>query len=209
MSKFSGKCDFYDHLCMGHNDLLEAFEEFKRKSGGVLYQHVLIREVNEWNQDFIKAHCPQFDYQKHVWQDPDKRYKCGFKEVVTYTYTYHNKNYTLKEINKKGVYITKEIPFNTLLDLVPYFPYVVSACCSSKDLEIVYLSNKSYVDRQEDEFFKHGIDSEGPTHYRKKLADAYLEICKDYFLKDVEERTKIVPLTDIFEDQVKEGDTSW
>ena len=39
MSKFSGKCDFYDHIFM-HADReneIDAFNEFKDKTGGIIH----------------------------------------------------------------------------------------------------------------------------------------------------------------------------
>lgn len=38
---------------------------------------------------------------------------------------------------------------------------------------------------------QHGIESSSAEHYRKELADFYLEVCREYFLKDIEERTQV------------------
>ena len=47
------------------------------------------------------------------------------------------------------MYITVEIKFATLLDLIPYYPYIISICYSDKDKEIVYISTTSEVDELE------------------------------------------------------------
>ena len=58
MSKFSGKCDLYDHIMMEKtypdsknpniliSNELECFEIFKKRTGGKLYQHLKIELTN-------------------------------------------------------------------------------------------------------------------------------------------------------------------
>lgn len=46
MSKFSGKCDLYDHIYIIHGQGLsekEAFERFKDATGGIIYKHYTIK----------------------------------------------------------------------------------------------------------------------------------------------------------------------
>lgn len=213
MSRWSGKADLADHIAgMGgwydkdgnpvkfgqegvgayYSDELQDFREFKRRTGGVIYQHKYIKNVDEWNQDLIAKKCPNFKVIKHINKTTDKRTKEGYREVVSYTYEYWGKEYTQKEINKRGVYITVEIHFDTLLDIIKYYPYIVSACCSDEDKMTVYISNESFVDEEYEEHLKHGWDSGMRDHYNKELAEHYLEVVKEYYLKDIDERTAYI-----------------
>jgi len=215
MSKFSGKCDLFDHIAgqggwfnkegqpvkfgeegvgVYYSDEFLDFEAFKKKTGGVIHQHHKIK-VDEYNQEFVKEHCKFFDYKKHVWQDPDKRCKCGFKEVITYTYIYYDKKYTLKELNKRGVYIETDIHFDTLLDLIPYYPYIVSCAACDGDKQYVVISKESFVDSEFKEHLQYGWIS--GVDYKKKLQEHYLEVCRDYFLYKLEERTKIIDIKNL------------
>lgn len=220
MSKFSGRCDLYDHIGgMGgwydrdgnpvkfgqegigayYSDELQDFREFKRRTGGVIYQHKYIKNVDEWNQDLIAKKCPNFKVIKHIDKITDKRKKDGYREAVSYTYEYWGKEYTQKEISKRGVYITVEIHFDTLLDIIKYYPYLVSACCSNEDKMTVYISNESFVDEEYEEHLNHGWDSNMKAHYDKELAEHYLEVVKEYYLKDLDERETFISLADGFD----------
>lgn len=208
MSRWSGKADFADHIAgMGgwydrdgnpvefgqkgvyayYSDELKDFRAFKEKTGGVMYQHKRIKNIDEWNQKFIKDHCPGFNYVEHVNKIADKRCKSGVREEKYFTYTYFGQEYTQKEINKKGVYITVEIHFDTLLDIIKYYPYIVSSCYSSEGKHIVYLSDRSFVDEEYDRHLQHGFEGL-KADYDKKLAEHYLEVAKDYYLRDLDER---------------------
>ena len=87
MSMFSGRCDFADCIAgLGgwydkdgnpvkfgqegvgayYSDELQDFREFKRKTGGVMYQHKRINKIDEWNQDFVASKCSNFKIIKHV-----------------------------------------------------------------------------------------------------------------------------------------------
>ena len=213
MSKMSGKCDLYDHIGgMGgwydrdgnpvkfgdenvhvyYSDEMQDFIEFKRRTGGVMYQHMRI-EVTELNQKLVSKKCKQFKVIEHVERVKDKRLKSGEKEKTTYTYEYFGKEYkTLKELNKKHVYITKEIHFDTLLDIIPYYPYIVSTSFSDKDKAIVYLSNKSFVDEEEELALKHGWERSSTDFYRKELQDHYREVVLRYYNPAGREQTELV-----------------
>lgn len=215
MSRWSGKADLADHIAgMGgwydkdgnpvkfgqegvgayYSDELQDFREFKRRTGGVIYQHKYIKNVDEWNQDLIAKKCPNFKVIKHINKTTDKRTKEGYREVVSYTYEYWGKEYTQKEISKRGVYITVEIHFDTLLDIIKYYPYIVSACCSDGNKMTVYISNESFVDEEYEEHLNHGWDSTMKARYDKELAEHYLEVVKEYYLKDIDERTNLLDL---------------
>lgn len=201
MSKFSGKCDLYCHIAgqggwydrngnpvkMGegsgpyYSNEMNDFLAFKKATGGVIYQHMKIK-VDPWNQDLVEKKCPGFKVNKHTKTISDKRTKKGEKEITYYTYTYYGKEYdTLKDLNKKHVYITKEIKFNTLLDIIPYYPYIVSSCCSSDGKQTVFISSQSYVDEQEETALQYGRESSMVAYYRKELQDHYREVVLRWF----------------------------
>jgi len=209
MSRWSGKCDLFDHIAgQGgwfnsegqpikfndpdyhgpyYSDELKDFEAFKEKTGGVIHQHYKI-QVDEYNQDFVKEHCKFFNFIKlDGGFVTDTRCKSGQRKLPdSYVYTYYNKTYgSLKELNKHGVYIETDIHFDTLLDLIPYYPYLVTVCGDS----YVVISNESYVDEQFKKHLNHGWISE--IDYKKELQKHYLEVCKKYFLYKLDERTKV------------------
>lgn len=211
MSVFSGKCDLADHIFgMGgyydkdgnsvkfgqegvgcfYSDELRDFEAFKKQTNGVIYQHRNIPQVTRDNQEFVKEHCPHFDFIMHVNYIPDKRIKSGYKKQISYTYEYWGKEYTQKELKKKGgVYITVEIHFETLLDIIKYYPYIVCFSCG----DAVVISNESYVDEHYQSALECGYNTR-KQYEDKRLADHYKDVCKNYILYKLEERTKIIPL---------------
>lgn len=214
MSRFSGKCDLFDHIAgMGgwydkdrnpvkfgqegvgayYSEELQDFEAFKKATDGVIYQHKCIKKITEWNHNFVAEHCSQFEVLKHERVVADKRKKDGQRTDVYYTYKYWGKEYTQKEISQRGVYITVEIKFDTLLDLIKYYPYIVSFCCSSDGKQTVYITNESFVDEEFDDMLQHGHLAR-KDHYEKELANHYLYVCKTYFLPKLDERTKQISL---------------
>ena len=211
MSRWSGKFDLFDHIAgMGgwfdkdgnevkfgqenvnvyYSDELRDFEAFKKATGGVMYQNVKIG-VDEYNQDFIKKHCSHFDYIKTVNEVVDKRCKEGKKEIVSYEYIYFDKKYTLKEINKKGVYISVPIHFETILDIIKYYPYIVTASGSSSGKQTVFISKESYVDTMHKEFLECGLES-NREFYDKALAKHYIKVVDAYFQYELTRRTVLV-----------------
>lgn len=202
MSKFSGKCDLYDHMMMlvSHqkgnvyvSDEYECFNEFKRRTQGKLYQHYLIK-VTTNNQNFVAEHCPHFSINTHTVSKPDKRSKSGKKDYTTYTYEYYNKKYnTLQELNKHGVYITIEIKFNTLLDLIPYYPYIITCMFSDKEKSTVYISNESFVRSEFKSGLQYGYISQ--LNYAKILQEHYKQVILRYFDPAGREITETVTLT--------------
>ena len=200
MSRFSGKCDLYDHIMMYkhrtaegsdkkedlekarvlYSDEMECFKIFMERTGGILYQHKRLK-VDEFNQSFIEKKCLSFKVISNTEQVPDKRSKTGYKWKTTQTYEYYGREYTLKEINKRGVFITTEIHIKTLLDLIPYYPYIVSMCASNKDKETIYISDRSYAESEYDEHLQHGWESNMIHYYRDKLQDHYREVVLRYY----------------------------
>lgn len=200
MSIFSGKCDVFDTMsgCAGYylkdgtpvkmgegsgpyySDEYQDFLEFKRRTGGVLHQHKVLK-VTPWNQDEAVKFCPELEVIEHKKIVPDKRQKSGQREDIYYTYKYWGKEYTLKELNKHKVYITIDIHFDTLLDLIPYYPYIVSMSYSSNDKQIVYISSQSFVDEEVDDHLEHGSYFDYWQHYKKKLQEHYQEVVLRYY----------------------------
>lgn len=202
MSVFSGKCDLCDHIMMYkhrtkegsdrpedlekahvyYSDEMECFQEFMKRTGGVLHQHKCLT-VTEFNRSLIEKLNPSFKVLKHTRQVADKRTKTGTREEVYYTYEYYGKEYTLKEINKRKVYITVDIKIKTLLDLIPYYPYIVSTCwCNGEDeKETIYISDRSFVEEEYDKHLQWGYESEMINHYRNELQDHYRSVVLRYF----------------------------
>lgn len=201
MSVYSGKCDLFDHISgkggwfdkdgnpvkfsdpnvhVLYSDEWLDFLAFKKSTSGVMYQHRKIT-LTPWNHEEVKKLCKEFDYQEHTRTVPDKRAKNGQREEKYLTYTYYNKEYTLKELNNKGIWITIDIHFDTLLDLIPYYPYLVSVCYHSDGKEIIYISQQSFVDEELDDHLEHGWYSDFWQHYKKKLQDHYQEVVLEHY----------------------------
>lgn len=214
MSKFSGRADLYDLMCgQGgwytkdgtpiklnedtgpyYSDEYLDFLEFKRKTKGTLYQRHKVT-VTEYNQEFVKEHCQAFNYIRHERVVADKRCKDDKRTEYFYEYHYYDKKYTLKELNKHGVYVTIDIHFDTILDLIPYYPYIVSSCYSDDEKEKVFISKESSVISEQDEFYERGHFSDSWQWYTKELQEHYFEICRDILCYKLEERTKTVTIT--------------
>ena len=200
MSIWSGKCDLADHLSFCkmrtkdgsdkkedldkarvlYNDEMECFKIFKQRTGGVLHQHKRI-EVTEDNQDFVANRCGNFKIIPHTEKVIGKNGK--EREKTTYTYNYWGTEYkNLKELNKHHVYIVIDIHFDTLLDLIPYYPYIVSASYWNEDKEVVFISNESWVITERDKHYQYGYDGNGMAeHYMKALQDHYREVVLRWF----------------------------
>lgn len=186
MSRFSGKCDLYDHIMMEYRqtkdtiqDELRCFDAFKAKTHGVIHQHRKVK-VTKWNRDFVKEHCNVFDYIDEEYEVSDKRCKNGVSKRVRSTYTYWGKEYTLDELNEKEeVYITIDIPFDTILDIIPYYPYIISVAACHEDSEYIVLSNESFVDSNYLEKLSYGLPETYPSWYKGELQKHYIDVCKE------------------------------
>lgn len=211
MSCFSGKYDLFDAICMRkhrtitgsdkksdlekssvlYNDELECFNIFKQETGGELYQLISVKDINEYNQDFIAKNCFfPFKIIKHKEERQDKRLKSGFRNVIFYTYEYCGKSYTKEQLKKaSGVSIVKKIKFNTLLDLIPYYPYLVNMQCWNNNKLKIYISKESYVESSINDNLQRGFISPMLEIYKKDLQKHYLEVCKNYFLFEITTRT--------------------
>lgn len=200
-SVYSGKCDLFDWMGglagwydkdgnpvefgtegvgVYYSDEYQDFLEFKKQTDGVIHQHKKIK-VDEFNQDFIAKHCSQFEVIEHKSQVQDKRLKNTLREKTTYTYKYWGKEYTLKELNKHGVYITIDIHFDTILDLIPYYPYIVMCGSHYDGKSYIVISNEPFPVEERDDHYKCGYDSKMWEYYNKKLQEHYIEIVLKYF----------------------------
>ena len=201
MSILTGKCDLYDTLSMCKlrtpegsdkkedldkarylvSDIMECFNIFKKKTNGVIYQHKKVN-VTLNNQDYVASNCNMFEIIKHT-ELVDNKKQSGPKEKITYTYKYWFNEYTLKELNKKGVYIEYPIYFNTLLELLPYFPYIVTYSASDTDTMHIVISNESYIEELRNSAIQWGTSNNENSYYsaRKRYADLYRDIVLEYF----------------------------
>lgn len=171
-----------------YSDVLKDFDAFKQKTKGVIYQQQHIKNVNEYNHDLVAKYNKNFKILKHEEKITDKRRKQGFREKIYYTYEYFGKEYSQKELNKKGgVWIDVEIHFDTILDLIKYVPYHVYQECGSSDGLYVVIGSDSYVENEYQDHLQYGFESLR-SHYDKRLRDFYVKIIRrlDYKL---EERT--------------------
>ena len=188
MSRFSGKCDLADDFFMNEELIrkenpeltevtdMDLFNYFKKVTGGVLYQHYNIEHVTDDNKLFVKEHCENFDYKTVEKTTPSGKVK---KETI---YTYYGREYTEKELKKKGgVFIKLEIHFDTLLDLIPYFPYLITMMTADKDGEIIYITRESYVDTQYKKLLDSGFETKMYDYYKKELQNYTRDITLKYF----------------------------
>lgn len=199
-----GKYDLYDHICMEKmhhqdpdnpnsplvSDIMECFDVFKERTGGILYQHYKV-EVNDFNKFQIEKKCPFLNIIGHKSIKEDKRYKDSKKEIITYSYKYYDKEYSsLKELNKKGVYVTREIKFDNIFELIPYFPYITAAMSYHDDKEYIFISKESYIDKcfERDMITSSDNADECNHYYRKNLANITRDIVLKYF-SDYKKRT--------------------
>lgn len=192
MSFVSGKYDIYD-LIYSHcryndwEDKKKAFEIFKEETGGKLYQNITV-ELNSWNLDkeIEYINRPEFlSKEVEVIQVPDKRCKSGFKTKEKVFVKYLGELIPLE--NKPKICVHKIIYFEDMIDLVPYYPYIVSSYgrCEKDGKFIcnVNISKESYLESRYLDTRKLGGDVSYLEHYRKKLKEelinTVLELNKD------------------------------
>lgn len=208
MSRVSGKCDLLDWISglggwydkdgnevkMGqegvsvyYSDLMQDFIAFKKMTGGVIHQWLPVK-VTEYNKEYVKNHCSSFDFIEHEEIKKDKRTKAGERKAVSYTYTYYGKEYkSLKELNRREIHVEKDIHFDTLLDLVPFFPYLVMVASFDKEKSYIQISSQSYVDRC---FQTNMWESSDKMcdYYRQELSSLTKDIVIHYFLEGGEKK---------------------
>lgn len=203
-SCFSSKCDLFDHIyggVSGWKEYFEAFEAFKKRTGGKLHQERKVL-VTDYNLDDICAMNPKLTYSDVKITKTDKNGES--REVTERHFTYWEKKYNnIEKLNKKGVYVRIDIPFETVLDLIPYYPYVIAAANGG----MVILAKHSEVDseiedRLEGGWFKKGsIDHQ--FDYKHELAEHYREVIEE-LNRDLRLRWCQINLRDV--PMAKEGD---
>lgn len=195
MSKYSGKYDLCDHIFMQKmypvypgnpnssltSDEMECFLIFKQRTGGKIYQHIPL-ELNEFNIDHeieVVNNPAHLSKREVPWEDGKKH------KTKKYIYTYWGKDYkTLRGINKRQYYSIKEIRFETLLDIIPYYPHIISMSSSSSESEHVVISSDSFVERQYEGGRAFGHESLMYDYYKRELQNHYIEVVREYFLQD-------------------------
>lgn len=178
MSKFSGKCDLYDHVFMiGSRDTtadmseLEKFEVFKQRTEGKIYQSRKLT-LEKWN----------IDYEIQYIDNPNILRK--EKENGRWKYYYYGKKFaSLTALNKYGYYTLFTIKIDTLLDLIPYYPYVISILVCSDSSDYIQICSTSQVDSELMEPWRK-VKYDGDSyfyHYRDALRDELIRVAKEYY----------------------------
>lgn len=176
MSEFSGRCDLFDHISMEKmypssnnqnvliSDEMECFKIFKEKTKGVIYQYKTV-SLSKKNIKFF------LENDKNLYFDGEK-------------YHYFSREFkTLKSLNNYGYRFKKEIYFETLLDLIPYYPYVIAMGAFCEGNEYVVISEKSEIEMREESNLEYGIISDSLNYFRKELQNHYIEVVNKYFSK--------------------------
>ena len=193
MSQFSGKSDLADTIFMQKmypiypnnpnsaltSDEMECFNIFKEKTGGKIHQHFKLELTPQNVQHEIEqVNNPNLFALKRIYEPHPNG---GFTDREIYVY-WGKEFKSLKELNKKGYYATRTIYFDTLLDIIPYYPYIVSFMSGGEDGKLfIVISGQSYVDHQEEEARKYGYNNEMTKYYRTKLQEHYIEVVNKYF----------------------------
>lgn len=179
MSIYSGECDFADELSTVKqhrlsngafaSDELECFDAFKEQTGGVIYQHVGLK-LTRFNVD-AEINRPESELSFCYKPNGKKCYKYGDKEYPD-----------LSHINRHGYFSKRIIHFDTLLDLIPYYPYLVTISYVAEDgLRKVIVSEKSVLDFAEADRLVFGLDTNVGDMYRKRLQRHYADVALRYF----------------------------
>ena len=173
MSKYTGKCDLYDHVFMigyhGTTDEmteLEKFEIFKKRTGGVIYTYFPL-ELTKLN----------IDNEIKMVNNPDILSK---NEDGSYTY-FFTKYKKLNQINKRGYYAIKEIHFDDILDLFPYFTHIISSMGSDENTETIYITYQDYNSMKEEEARLLGYERFGTSFMKKYIKEDLIRIIKEYY----------------------------
>ena len=181
MSRYSGRCDLYDHIYMiGQNDktsMRECFDEFKKATKGQIYQYYPFK-LTRWNIEREADLNPALVINRSTKRIPDKRTKLGYREVNADTYTYWFKEYkSIDELNKHGYCGIRIIKFDDMLDLIPYYDYVIASCACSPDSQIVYLASESENTERERSWRENGFETDDLLDDRRKaFKEAYIKL---------------------------------
>lgn len=192
MSMFSGKCDLYDYMSMMksyqhdgviHSDELECFNIFKKKTGGKIYQtqHIPLTKYNmEMIRDMIASGTLITNIQEITITTGKTPYHIKYtvnKQVI-------EKDYTANQIDglnhKIYCFYNREIPFESIFDLVPYYPYLVAQANMSPDSIHIVISSESYIKESYESALKYGKISKTCSMHAQDLQAHYLGLIKQY-----------------------------
>lgn len=189
MSRFSGKSDLADTVMMQVmykkypdmensplvSDLMASFNKFKEETGGKLYQNFKLK-LTEHNVD---KEIERSDFLTRTELPPKEGVNQRKKK---YLYNYFGKEFkTLDALNKYGYYAKREIKFDTLLDLIPYFPHIVTVMTHTNGKKYVEITRESFVDIEYLNFREYGSESSLHDYYKKELQDFYNEVYIKYY----------------------------
>lgn len=186
MSDFSSRCDLWDHIysigCKGTTDEMtekEMFEVFKKRTGGVLYQNIQV-PLTERNFEIEAKKEPYLlRCEKEEVLTPDKRTKEGVRRGYKYHYFYLNEEIKLP---KKDYYAKSEIHFNDMLDLVPYYGYIISSMASDPDGETVFIASRSEIDQMRYDALKYGnTESYFVKYCQENIKAETIRLVKEYY----------------------------
>lgn len=173
MSRLTGKCDLYDHIFLigskGTTDEMsdkEKFEVFKKRTGGVIYTKFPL-ELNKNN----------LEYEISLVNNPDL---LSINEDGTIRYFFENYK-TLKQLNKRKYYATKEIRFDTILDIFPYLSHIISMMHSDESTETIYITNQDYNTIREEEARLVGSSYNPRDFHRKFINEELIRIVKENY----------------------------
>lgn len=81
----------------------------------------------------------------------------------------------------EGKTYTIEILFDTLLDLIPYYPYIVTMGAKNGSDMTVFITSESYVDTMENECLKNGTSNKYYNRLKADLQNHYREVISRYY----------------------------
>lgn len=182
MSRFSGKCDLYDTIyTLSNKQELEAFEEFKKRTNGTIYQ-AIETVLSKYNIAQEVKTNPQLTYEQIEVKVPDKRRKDGYRIEYKYKITYYGKTYnSFDEVNKERYFAVKHIKFDTIIDLCKYYPYIVAVMCSNPESTYVQIATKSEIDSWYEKGLYWGTEHFLLQHYENELTQEYIRLAKSYY----------------------------
>ena len=168
--------------CIHYPDELECFEKFKELTGGIIHQEIEV-EATPYNDEFLEGKVPGFKVIKHEASIPDRRFKEGKRVGKWKTYEVYDREYSdLNSLNRKErLFMNREIRFDDLLDIIPYYPYGIIYEYTDANHEQLTIASRNYLDIARMDGIKFGHDSSGEWRYLRQLQEHYLEVVALYF----------------------------
>lgn len=183
MSRFSGVCDLYDCMMLEGKDEMESFDEFKRKTGGVIHQWRPVTLVSV--DDAFALAKNKRNYLTVITttsKKKDKRYKSDVSETTSYSFLYQSKKFSsLTQLNNYGVLALFDIHFSNILELIPYYPYAIRFECCSADTQYIDIPYKSEIDKMAERDVCAGRDKSYADRLRHDLQWHYVDIVNKFY----------------------------